>query len=117
MSFGRSWRVFLASADAFLMQTRADHRVQEYTDLAMAGEVARAREIRNSLEPVRHALRSSRPVGKTQAQFKYWQELLGQAGGPVRPPLLQLTGEERAGIREAFDGCGLGRRAQVGALA
>ena len=33
--------------------------------------------------------------------------LLGQAGGPVRPPLLQLTDSEKDVIREAFAGCGL----------
>ena len=32
----------------------------------------------------------------------YWQELLGQVGGPVRRPLLQLTESERATIRRAF---------------
>ena len=102
------WQVYLASPPAFLMQTRADHRLQEYTDLAMRGQVARAREIRDSLEPARRALRASRPAGKQQAQLKYWQELLGQVGGPVRPPLLQLTAEEKAQIRQAFEACGLG---------
>ncbi len=110
-----NWRLFLASADAFLMQTREDHRLQEYTDLAMAGEFVQAHEIQDSLEPVRQALKTSRPVGKTQAQLKYWQELLGQVGGPVRPPLLQLSDQERARIREAFDSCGLESRAQLSA--
>ncbi len=105
------WRVYLASPPAFLMQTREDRRFQQYTDLAVRGEVARAREIRDSLEPVRRALKESRPAGKQQAQLKYWQELLGQVGGPVRPPLLQLSEEEKARIRQAFEGCGLGRPA------
>jgi len=108
------WQVYLASPPAFLMQTKADRRFQRYTDLAMGGEVARAREIRDSLEPVRRALRESRPAGKQQAQLKYWLELLGQVGGPVRPPLLPLTEGERARIRQAFAGCGLGRPAPPG---
>ncbi len=109
------WQVYLASPPAFLMQTREDRRLQEYTDLALRGEAARARRLRDSLEPVRQALKASRPAGKQQAQLKYWQELLGQAGGPVRPPLLQLTEEEKARIRQAFEGCGLGRPAAAGA--
>ena len=111
------WQVYLASPPAFLMQTRADRRFQEYTDLALRGEVARARAIRDSLEPVRRALKASRPAGKQQAQLKYWQELLGQVGGPVRPPLLQLTAEEKARVREAFETCGLGRAAAPGSEA
>lgn len=108
------WQVYLASPEAFVMQTKEDSRFRHYTELAMKGEVAAARQVRDSLEPVRHALHETRPAGKTQAQLKYWQELLGQAGGPVRPPLLQLTAEEKARIREAFEACGLSR-VRVGA--
>jgi 4-hydroxy-tetrahydrodipicolinate synthase len=103
------WQVYLASPPAFLLQTAEDRRLQEYTDLALRGEVARARAVAASLDPVRRALRESRPPGKQQAQFKHWQELLGQAGGPVRRPLLPLTDAERARIRAAFEACGLGK--------
>ncbi len=105
------WQVYLASPPAFVMQTREDRRFQQYTELALQGEMARARAVRDSLEPVRRALKASRPAGKQQAQLKYWQELLGQVGGPVRPPLLQLSAEEKARIRHAFEACGLGRTA------
>ncbi|MEA2955301.1 MAG: 4-hydroxy-tetrahydrodipicolinate synthase, partial [Alphaproteobacteria bacterium] len=37
----------------------------------------------------------------------YWQELLGQVGGAVRPPLLALTEEERTVTHRAFEACGL----------
>jgi 4-hydroxy-tetrahydrodipicolinate synthase len=104
------WQVYLSSPPAFLMQTSEDHRLRDYTELAMQGHVARAREVRNSLDPVRQALNESRPPGKMQAQFKYWLELLGLIGGPVRPPLLQLTEDEKKKIREAFNSCGLGRK-------
>jgi 4-hydroxy-tetrahydrodipicolinate synthase len=56
---------------------------------------------------VRAALRETRPGGKPQAHGKYWQDLLGQIGGPVRPPLLQLSEAEKAATRAAFEGCGL----------
>ena len=81
--------------------------MHEYTQLAFQGEVGQARRIRDSLDPVRQALKTSRPPGKAAAHQKYWQELLGQAGGTVRAPLLELTGDEKATTRAAFEACGL----------
>jgi len=101
------WQVYLCSTPPFLLQTAADRRMREYTELAMRGEIENARKVRDSLAPVRHALRSTRPAGKAAAHQKYWQELLGQTGGPVRRPLLGLTEAERAATRTAFAGCGL----------
>jgi len=101
------WRLYLCSSPPYLLQSTVDRRMREYTDLAFKGEFERAREVRDSLDPVRHALRRTRPPGKPQAQQKYWQELLGQAGGPVRRPMLPLTEDEREAIRIAFAGCGL----------
>ena len=60
-----------------------------------------------SLEPVRHAFKSSRPAEKPHAHSKYWQELLGQTGGPVRAPLLELTDTEKRAIRAAFEASGI----------
>jgi 4-hydroxy-tetrahydrodipicolinate synthase len=105
------WQVYLCSSPPYLMQTKHDRRMNEYTALAMAGDLIKAKQMRDSLNPVRDALKHSRPHGKPQASQKYWQELLGQAGGLVRPPLLQLTEAEKAGIRAAFEECGLGRQA------
>jgi len=107
------WRLYLCSTPPFLLQTRDDRRMREYTDLAFRGDHVAARAVRDSLEPVRRALKSTRPPGKPQAHQKYWQELLGQAGGPVRRPLLNLTEEERAATRAAFESCGLGRPAET----
>ena len=77
-------------------------RMREYTDLAFAGEVAKARVIHDSLDPVREAFKRTRPPEKFHAHSKYWQELLGQAGGAVRPPLLELTDAEKEATRRAF---------------
>lgn len=101
------WQVYLCSTPPYLMQTRYDQRMNDYTRLAMAGQVDEARAIRDSLGPVREALKGTRPGDKPQAQQKYWQDLLGQAGGPVRRPLLNLSDAERAAVKAAFDGCGL----------
>jgi 4-hydroxy-tetrahydrodipicolinate synthase len=104
------WRLYLCSSPPYLLQTATDRRMRDYTDLAFRGEIAKARAIRDSLEPVRAAFKRTRPAEKPQAHSKYWQDLLGQAGGPVRRPLLQMTEAEKQATREAFATCGLGRR-------
>lgn len=101
------WQLYLCSSPPYLLQTGNDLRMHEYTQLAFAGKTDEARRVRNSLDTVRKALRETRPEDKPQAQQKFWQELLGQAGGPVRGPLLQLTEQEKTKIRAAFDTCGL----------
>ncbi|MDZ5697867.1 dihydrodipicolinate synthase family protein [Chelativorans sp. M5D2P16] len=101
------WQLYLCSSPPYLLQTKNDLRMREYTDLAFAGEAGKARAVRDSLEPVRHALRSTRPAEKPQAHQKYWQDLLGQVGGAVRPPLQPLTEEEKRATRAAFETCGL----------
>jgi 4-hydroxy-tetrahydrodipicolinate synthase len=50
---------------------------------------------------------SARPSGTPQAYTKYWMELLGQVGGPVRRPLLNLTEAEKAATRDALARSGL----------
>jgi 4-hydroxy-tetrahydrodipicolinate synthase len=101
------WQVYLCSTPPYLLQSPVDRRMHEYTGLAFQGEVAKARAVRDSLDPVRKALKSTRPHGKAAAHQKYWQELLGQAGGSVRRPLLALTEQEKAATRAAFEACGL----------
>jgi 4-hydroxy-tetrahydrodipicolinate synthase len=101
------WQLYLCSSPPYLLQTKADRRMREYTDLAMRGEVNRARAIRDSLNPVRDALRRTAPAEKPLAHQKYWQDLLGQVGGVTRRPQLPLTEAEKAATRAAFETCGL----------
>lgn len=101
------WQLYLCSSPPYQLQTRNDRRMNEYTRLAFEGHFAEARKVRDSLNPVREAMKSSRPAGKPQAFGKYWLELLGQTGGRVRRPMLELTEAEKSTIRTAFQGCGL----------
>lgn len=101
------WRLYLCSIPPLLFQTATDQRINEYTRLAFAGRHDAARRVRDSLEPVRQALSGSRPPGTPHAQQKYWLDLLGQVGGPVRRPLLPLDEAQQARVRAAFTGCGL----------
>jgi len=102
-----NWQLYLCSSPPYLIQSKVDRRMREYTDLAFAGKAEEARRVRDSLEPVRAALKNTRPPEKPHSHQKYWQHLLGQAGGAVRPPLLELTEAEKAATRAAFESCGL----------
>lgn len=101
------WQLYLCSSPPYLIQTKYDKRMREYTDLAFKGDFAQAKKVRDSLDPVRKALRGTRPAEKPHSHQKYWMDLLGQVGGTVRPPLLPLTEAEKAATRKAFDTCGL----------
>lgn len=102
-----NWKLYLCSSPPFLLQSAKDRRMHDYTQAALAGNAAEAKAISASLDPVREALWGTRPAEKPHSHQKYWQELLGQVGGHVRFPLLELTNEEKAITREAFEQCGL----------
>ena len=108
------WRLYLCSSPPYLLQTATDRRMRDYTDLAFAGRIAEARAIRDSLEPVRKVLKSTRPPDKPQSHQKYWQDLLGQTGGSVRRPMLDLTDAEKDATRAAFLACGLAGAGRAG---
>ena len=101
------WKLYLCSSPPFLLQSAKDRRVHDYTQAAFDGRFDEARRISASLDPVRSALAESQPAEKPHAHQKYWQVLLGQVGGRVRPPLLELNEAEKAITRAAFESCGL----------
>ncbi len=103
------WKLYLCSSPPYQLQTASDQRMNEYTRLAFAGKADEARRVFDSLNPVRDAMKRTKPPGKPTAFGKYWQELLGQRGGCVRTPMLELTDVEKGLIRKAFDECGLKR--------
>lgn len=101
------WKLYLCSSPPYQIQSKVDQRMNDYTRLAFEGKFAAARAVRDSLDPVREAFKRSKPADKPQAHGKYWQELLGQVGGPVRAPMLDLTQAEKDATRAAFEACGL----------
>ena len=101
------WKLYLCSSPPYQLQSKNDRRMHDYTQLAFAGKFKEARLVRDSLNPVRDAIKNTKPGGKPTAHGKYWQELLGQVGGCIRHPMLELTDEEKARIRKAFNCCGL----------
>lgn len=103
------WQLYLCSSPPYLYQSAGDRRMHDYTQAAFAGDAERAKAIFASLEPVRQAFKSSRPAEKPHAHSKYWQELLGQAGGSVRRPMLELSQSEKTLIHKALEATNLKR--------
>jgi 4-hydroxy-tetrahydrodipicolinate synthase len=102
------WNLYLCSSPPYQLQTKADQRMNEYTRLAFEGRFRRgAGACATASSPCARRSGTTKPGGKPQAHGKYWQDLLGQVGGPVRAPLLQLTEEEKRATRAAFESCGL----------
>lgn len=101
------WKLYLCSSSPYQLQTANDQRMNEYTRLAFEGRADEARRVFDSLNPVRDAMKRTKPAGKPTAFGKYWQELLGQTGGRVRAPMLELNDAEKEIIRNGFNECGL----------
>jgi 4-hydroxy-tetrahydrodipicolinate synthase len=74
--------------------------VRDYTETARAGDLKRATEIANSLQPLRD-LHAKWIMGYWKAgrmplsEMKAWQELIGMNGGPVRPPVIPISDTAR----------------------
>lgn len=101
------WKLYLCSSPPYQLQTAKDQRMNEYTQLAFEGKADEARQVFDSLNPVRDAMKRTKPADKPTAFGKYWQELLGQTGGRVRAPMLELTEAEKEIIRNGFGESGL----------
>jgi len=100
----------LMSTPALALYQRAGHTpVLDYTRAADAGDLAGAREISARLDPARDAFdrwmrapwleRRVIPI----AQLKAWLTMLGLPQGPVRPPLVPLTGGDESRLRRDLE--------------
>jgi 4-hydroxy-tetrahydrodipicolinate synthase len=106
-------RVHNSSATPYAFQTAESQLLREYTELGLAGRFDEAEARSHNLDGVRRvwdkwqsriwAQRRVVPI----AYLKYWCELLGMAGGPVREPLLQVGEAERQEMRADLERVGL----------
>lgn len=110
---GYGAKVHMSSAAPFLIQTPGWRPMRDYTELALQGRFAEAEAISRELEPLRevHERWMRDPWVKDRiiaiAYLKAWSEMMGLAGGPVRPPLLQITDKERQAMRADLERVGL----------
>lgn len=113
-------QVHMSSAAPYLLQTATWRPMQKYTELGLQGRFKDAEEVSRELAPLRkvHDRWMREPWLKDRiipiAYLKAWTELLGLAGGPVRPPLLQITDEERQALRADLEQTGLLARVPAG---
>ncbi|MEA3156111.1 MAG: 4-hydroxy-tetrahydrodipicolinate synthase [Betaproteobacteria bacterium] len=87
--------------------------VRDYTQAALAGDLKRATEISRSLNALRavHAkwiTGYGKPTGRVRsAELKYWMELIGMTGGPVRSPCTEMTDQAKEQLRSELEATGL----------
>ena len=92
--------------------------VNDYAAAARAGDHNKAVEISRSLNPLRTVLSKWIPgygrAGRTPAaEQKYWMELIGMKGGPVRAPSAELPAEDKSQLRADLEATGLVAKAQA----
>lgn len=106
-------KVFQSSPAPYLSQTPTWLPMREYTELGLQGRFDEAEKIARQMQPLREIqfkwLRSKWVNDKTIpiAYIKAWCELMGMAGGPVRPGLPQITETERQTMRTEIEDTGL----------
>lgn len=106
-------QVFQSSPVPYLYQTPGSTPMCDYAELGLAGKLAAAEKIAAPMEPLREAFAKwyrGKFVSKKVlpiAYVKAWSEMLGMAGGPVRPGLPQITAQEREELRQDLENTGL----------
>ena len=106
--YGFHQQVMFANTSDWRFDTADSHAYVSFVDLATQGRLDEARRrYLPELGPIKNLSRRwwSRLVARTGGALpvqmvKYWGELMGLKSGPVRPPLLPLTDEERSELRE-----------------
>lgn len=95
------------------------NRMRDYVAAALAGDFDTATRLFGELDPVRQLHEEWITVPWRQrglcpvARVKYWSEVNGLSGGPARPPLDNLTEEDKAEFRDKLSAIGaLPRQAQ-----
>ncbi len=111
LNFGQ--QVMLGTTSVFLMQSPHCQPIQEYWELARAGRAGEASRKYYELQPLREiwgtmykVLRDRKAATHPLPQIKYWMDLIGMAGGPVRPPQAPLTDVQRADLKARIEASG-----------
>lgn len=90
----------IPSIECYCYQSKKLKLIKEYTTQAMKGDIAKAAQAYNRLEPIRRALQKVLVRGKRQAVYKVWTQELGMVGGDgrVRVPQAELTEAEKKAV-------------------
>ena len=112
--YGIHQQVMFANTSDWRFDTPASHNYVHFVDLATQGHWEEALRLYPKIRPIKAVSRKwwARLAGRTGGALpvqmvKHWGELMGMAGGPVRPPLLPLTSAEREEMKRDLAGLGL----------
>ena len=106
-------QVYQSSQTPYLFQTATWQPLREYVALALEKRYDEASVASKRLEPLRklhlkwYRNRWADDKIVPCAYVKAWSEMMGMAGGPVRPGLPQITAEERAELRADLERAGI----------
>lgn len=106
-------QVYQSSQTPYLFQTAAWTPLRDYVGLALDKRFDEAAKVAAELAPLRKLhLKWYRNKWNDHkvipcAYVKAWSEMMGMAGGPVRPGLPQITEAERAELRADLEGTGI----------
>lgn len=111
LHFGQ--QVMLGTTSVFLMQSPERQPVQDYYELAKEGKAAEASRKYYELQPLRdvwtgiyQVLWEKKGALHPLPYIKYWMDLIGMAAGPVRPPMVNLTVEQKAEFKARLEAAG-----------
>lgn len=105
--------VYMSSAVPFLYQTPESKPMNEYTALALSGDVAGAEAIQAGIAELRELNAKwlhGRWVQNREIPIPYikaWQQLMGMTGGAVRSPLRSISDSDRAELENDLRRVGL----------
>ena len=105
-------QVFLAGPSLHLYQWKDHFPIKSYVSLAQQGKISEAKEISATLDPLRNVAKKWiwDPWAKGNlpiARLKFWQSIMGLAGGNVRPPQSEMTETEKEEFRNELEETGL----------
>src|SRR5262249_43175898 len=114
-------QVLLGATSVFLMQTPASQPIRDYVELARAGDFEGAWKGYYALKPLRdlwtdiyRVLWVQEAASHPIPTIKCWMDLLGMVGGSVRPPLHNLTPEERTTFAKRLEATGWAEKLRPG---
>ena len=101
-----------ADPEPYLYQRGDSRPIAQYTAAFRGGDIARAKEIAESIAPIRRVyakwiIDPLKAGSMPNAALKCWAEAMGLASGPVRTPLAPLTEAERRELLFDLAGAGL----------
>lgn len=112
--YGFHQQVMFANTSDWRFDTEDRHDYVEFINLATKGELEKAKSLYSKIAPVKQLSRKwwSRMAAQTGGSLpvqmvKYWGELMGMAGGHVRPPLIPLTETEKAEMKSDLEKLGI----------